>query len=373
MALAALIIATEEEGAEGTSVRSFGLRLFGMPLLEYQARQAAAAGARHIIVYAERVSADLVSALDHLKADGLAVVIVRTAREAADAIHPDELAIIFAGAVQADLSFLKAQCEAREPVIFTRPLVPNLAGQELIDADHAWCGVALLPGELLRNTATLLGDWDLAPTLLRLGVQAGVKRLSLVGEAAHAVSRASAAALLADGNDTSWHKRLSGVLARSLANLPYRVNLLAVLPLIILLGTLALAVMGWIAAALALFVVLAVPAAAIERLTVASLHRSRWLSLYEVGRPFVGRLLILLSAIALKIPPLGWEPIIVGLWTLWLLFMVVKQPAPFQFNETTVSILIFLGLLSPIPIAGLALALGLGLASTLKARFSAQA
>jgi hypothetical protein len=365
VALAALIIAIEDDDAAKEP-----RHLFGMPILEYQARQAAAAGARHIIIHAERVPANLVGALDQLKSDGMTVGLVRTAREAADAVHPDELVLIFSGPVLADMPFLKEQCNAARATIFTRPLVPNVAGQELIDAEHAWAGVALLPGGLLRHTATMLGDWSLAPTLLRLGVQAGVKRLSLTGDFDQKIFIASTAPGLADKTSALWHDRLSRVFARNLSKIPYRPSAIAFLPLILLVLTLALAAISWNIAALILFAVMAIPATAVGLLLDASLNQSRWPTLYEAARPWVGRILFVLASFAAMAAGSGWEALVLALWVTWLLAMAPTQDPPFYFGETTTSALIAGGLLTGFPISGFCLALAHGLLSTLRLRFS---
>ncbi len=368
MALAALIIASDEYGAGKEAIS-----LFGMPVLEFQARQAAAAGARHVIIHAERVPANLVAALDYLKSDGMTVGLVRTAREAADAVHPDELVLIFSGPVQADMPFLKEQCNAGHPIIFTRPLVPNLAGQELIDAEHAWAGVALLPGGLLRHTATMLGDWALAPTLLRLGVQAAVKRLSLTGSFDKKIFAASTASALADKTGASCPDRLSSLVARNLATIPYRPTVMAFLPLALLSVTVALAAIGWMIAALVLFAGITIPAAAIGLLVTASLHQSRWLTFYEAARPWVGRILFVFASFAAMAAGSGWEAPVLALWVTWLLGTAPTQPAPFHFSETTTSALIAGGLSIGYPVSGFCLALAHGLFSTLRMRFSAVA
>ncbi len=365
MALAALIIASDEDGLD----QGF-LTLFGMPLLEFQARQAAAAGALHIIIHAERVPADLVNAMDHLKADGINAGLVRSAREAADAVHPDELVLIFAGPVQAEMAFLKAQCALGQPCILTRPLIPNLAGQELIDADNAWAGIALLPGGTLRHTATMLGDWALAPTVLRLGIQAGVKRLLLTGALTDKVQRASPGLILSDEPGASLSARLIGIAARKMATLRYRVALLALLPLALLAVSAGLVLVGWIGTALGLFVALYIPAAAIGRLAEVAMHRSRWLIFYEAARPWAGRALIIVASTGMMNDVIGWEAPVMALWCVWLLAMAPSRPAPFFADETSATTVVLLGILSPFPAAGIICALVQNLLSTLKARFS---
>jgi hypothetical protein len=53
---------------------------------------------------------------------------------------------------------------------------------ERIDAQSRWAGLALVTGQLLRETAETLRDWDLQSTLLRRAVQAGARQFSVGGE-----------------------------------------------------------------------------------------------------------------------------------------------------------------------------------------------
>ena len=365
MALAALIIAGDGEGSAGAAAP-----IFGMPLLEFQARQAASAGAAHIIIHAERVPATLVQGIDRLRDDGITAVLVRTAREAADAVHPDELVLIISGAVMIDMPFLKKQCATNDPVIVTRPLILNLAGQELIDADHAWAGVALLPGGLLRHTATMLGDWALAPTLLRLAVQASIKRLSLDDVRADSVRPATGVDLLAARADASVEDKVTAFVARKLAALPLRIGLLAAAPLMLMAFTVGFALLGWTITALFLFVLVSVLAEAVGRIATAALHPSRALSLYERVRPWVGRGLILAASLALMAAGSGLEAPVMALWCVWLFTTAPVRPLPWYAGETLSAVVLALGLFSPFPIAGIVIVLLHILAATIKTRFS---
>ena len=84
MALASLIIGCAALD-DGMTPRA-ALPFLGQSLLEYQARQAAAAGARHNVILVERVPAALVAGIDRLKRDGLDVELARTVADAADRI-----------------------------------------------------------------------------------------------------------------------------------------------------------------------------------------------------------------------------------------------------------------------------------------------
>lgn len=175
MALASLIIgcATLDDGITPRAAVPF----LGQSLIEYQARQAAAAGARHIVVLVERVPAALVAGIDRLKRDGLDIELARTVADAADRIHPDEQLLLIGDGVIARQDLLKRAAQSISPALFTVPDSGAALRHERIDAGARWAGFALIDGTMLRKTAAMLGDWDLQSTLLRRIVQAQATRI----------------------------------------------------------------------------------------------------------------------------------------------------------------------------------------------------
>ncbi|MBV8685219.1 MAG: hypothetical protein JOZ90_08360 [Alphaproteobacteria bacterium] len=183
MTLAALIAAYHEADEPGYRLRAT-LPLAGRTVLERQARLAAAAGADPIVVAVERVSPELLAAIDRLRGQGLKVAVARNAREAAEAVHPgDRLLVIADGLVAAD-SHVARLVALGGPTLLTVPDVRVDDRFERIDAQSRWAGLALIDGEMLRRTAEMLRDWDLQSTLLRRAVQSGARQLALRGEPA---------------------------------------------------------------------------------------------------------------------------------------------------------------------------------------------
>jgi len=68
---------------------------------------------------------------------------------------------------------------ATAPAIATWPAASG-RGTERIDAHDTAAGIALYPAALVRDTAASLGEWDLAPTLLRAGLMAGATRVDVM-------------------------------------------------------------------------------------------------------------------------------------------------------------------------------------------------
>lgn len=172
MALACLIVGCEEARGPGGRLRA-ELPFAGASLIDYQARQAAAAGARHIVLLVERMPAALTAAIDRLKRDGVPVEVARSVADAADHIHPEERLLVIGDGVIADNETF-ARIAAAPPLTMLT-LADSAATQhwERIDATRRWAGLALFNGALLRRTVEMLGDWDLQSTLLRRAVQAG--------------------------------------------------------------------------------------------------------------------------------------------------------------------------------------------------------
>jgi hypothetical protein len=181
MSLAAVIAAYHDaEAAEG------GLRatlpLAGRTLVERQARLAASAGAEPILLYVERVPAELLAAVERLRNEGVPVSLARSAVEAAEAIHPDDRLLFMADGFLADEAHVNQLIHAGPNALLA---VPDLGVDdrfERIDAHSRWAGLALLTGQALKQTASMLNDWDLQSTLLRRAVQGGVRQFWVRGE-----------------------------------------------------------------------------------------------------------------------------------------------------------------------------------------------
>jgi hypothetical protein len=178
LSLAALIAAYHEADEPGGGLRAT-LPLAGRSVLERQARLAAAAGAESIVVAVERVPAELLAAIDRLRREGLKIVVARNAREAADAVQPGDRLILVADGLIAAQAHLTRLSALDGYALLTVPDARVDDRYERIDAQSRWAGLALLDGELLRQTSEMLRDWDLQSTLLRRTIQAGARQLSL--------------------------------------------------------------------------------------------------------------------------------------------------------------------------------------------------
>lgn len=183
MTLAALIAAYHEADEPGGELRAT-LPLAGRTVLERQARLAVSAGAELIVVAVERVTARLVEAIDRLRAQGLHVVVARDAGEAAEAVHPTDRLLIVADGLVATDTHIGRLLALGPPALLIVPDVRVDDRYERIDAHSRWAGLALFEGDMLKQTAAMLGEWDLQSTLLRRALQGGARQLALRGEPA---------------------------------------------------------------------------------------------------------------------------------------------------------------------------------------------
>ncbi len=241
-------------------------RLIGVDAIESQLRRARSAGAGHAVIFAERVTNPLLAAIDRLRRDGLSVDLARSVSDAADFIHPDEAILLINPKIVVTGARLESIAHSNASVLLCVHDDPANEQYERIDATARWTGYARLDGRLLRRTAAMVGDWDLASTLMRQAVQEGAARVTLTsaeadrdllsidnGVAAHRSARrlVADAATESAGWGTRW---IVGPIARLSMRVAADLNIeaqwitLAALGFFGLSGATALA--GWVVASL---------------------------------------------------------------------------------------------------------------------------
>jgi len=173
MALGALIGAYQEDDSGG--LRAL-LPLAGQTLIEYQARCLAALGAAPVLVLVDRLPVALNDAFERLRGEGISVVAVSDAAEAASRFEAGTDVILLADGIAPDMSDIgRLGGDDGQTTILTVPDDEAHDGFERIDATHRWAGLARLPATLVGATAAMIGDWDLQSTLLRRAVQSGAR------------------------------------------------------------------------------------------------------------------------------------------------------------------------------------------------------
>jgi hypothetical protein len=172
LALGALIGAYQEDDSGGLTAL---LPLAGRTLIEYQVRCASAAGASPVVVLVERIPQALNQAFDRLRAEGLNAILVSDGSEAATRFEISELVLLIGDGIAPPLDLLLRLEHEHEALVLTVPDDATHEDFERIDSQNRWSGVALIEGRMLGATAAMLGDWDLASTLLRRSLQAGAR------------------------------------------------------------------------------------------------------------------------------------------------------------------------------------------------------
>jgi hypothetical protein len=362
MSLAALIIADEEGFAGGAP--SGDLTLFAMPLVEMQARLAFAAGATHIIINAGQVPATLVTALDRLKADGIETAMTRTPREAADSIHPEERVILMAAHSLPSRSLLSALVTTPGSAIVVAPLKAMTPSRELIDAEHDWAGLALIDGKLIRHTASMLGEWALGSTVLRLAVQANAQRLKVDPEQGLVVDTVVCAEdcrraedSLVQRHDRSISGQAVGWLALAFIRTPVPLPIMSVLPLAMLCAALFSTWAILPKTGLALYAGGSLIARGIRRLADASMIKVPALSLFWKMNIWAGRAIFVLLGVAGMQLGMGWGAVILALWLVWSLWEGTAISKPWKASELGSALILLLFAFADQPVWGLATAL----------------
>ncbi|AUW58461.1 hypothetical protein C1T17_10450 [Sphingobium sp. SCG-1] len=160
----------------GTELRA-GLHFAGHSLVEYQARQAAEAGASHVMILVGAVTQPLSRAVDRLTADGIPVMLVRDMVSLVrEAPRDRDMMLIADGAIIAQKHITAVSAHPGN-VLLAADDSRATAGFERIDGQHRWAGLLRVSPDLLFGTLDMLGDWDLELTLMRAAVQAGGYRI----------------------------------------------------------------------------------------------------------------------------------------------------------------------------------------------------
>ena len=315
----------------------------------------------------DQIPAKLVASFDRLRADGIDIDIARDARDAADRIHPEERLLVLADGIVPDRALVARLAGAREATLMTLPESADAQAFERIDTLDRWAGMALVDGQRLRETVAMLGDWTLAPTLLRSALQSGAVRMrvpdaSVLGKAGNdaealALSRrlVDAAAMVGEGV-FSRHvaaplakRALPAVLARHVP-----LDLIGVLPLVFAATALLLVAMGWTATGAGLFLTAALPHSAGSAMAAMAARASTPLRLFERGRLAVFAAMLAAIGWTQFAGGEGWGSLVLALWTICALFLGTKPRRWFAEAETG-ALILFGAALAGTPLIGIGL------------------
>lgn len=166
MATSALIVLDDE---------ALPTRVLGIDGLEFVGRQLAREGVNHLVVCVDRVPRHLGGVLDRLRHDGVRCSLARSTIELAELFHPDEIIVLLTGTSLGDSETVRELAQAKQPSLLCVS-ESGRSSHERIDATTWWTGLGTISGALIRRVASVPGEWNLASTILRVAVQAGVER-----------------------------------------------------------------------------------------------------------------------------------------------------------------------------------------------------
>ncbi|OYY67119.1 hypothetical protein [Sphingomonas sp. 28-62-11] len=192
--LAGLIFATDD-AHDRPDMLAATLPFGGATLIEFQARLLIGAGAGQLIIVVTRLSPEMVGAVSRMKRRGIAVDVVRSAREAEAKLHPLARVLVVAdGLVTTEPIIALLSGEGSDTLLVTTD-ADALPGLERVGGDAIWAGLARVEAQRIADVAALPRDYDFESTLLRVTAQAGADHLLLPsGDAreGHGVERDSA-------------------------------------------------------------------------------------------------------------------------------------------------------------------------------------
>lgn len=178
MGFAAILSASRSSADTGSGLRA-SLHFAGQTLVEYQARQVARAGADRILILVSVITPALSQAVDRLSADGIPVALTRDMVSIVrDAPRDSDILMVADGAIIAQ-PHVEAIAAAQGNALLVTDDSRASAPFERIDAGQRWAGLARITPDLLFGTLDMIGDWDLALTLVRAAVQKGARRTTV--------------------------------------------------------------------------------------------------------------------------------------------------------------------------------------------------
>lgn len=193
--LAGLLFAmhdAEDRPAILTATLPFG----GVTLIEYQARLLTAAGVSQIVILVARLTPELLGAINRIGRRGIAVDTVRTAREAAEKLHPLARVLMLADGLTTTGEALGALAREGGDALLVAPEEQVAPGYERVGGGMVWAGIARIEARRIAELAAMPRDYDVQSTLVRLASQARAVHVMLPADAVrdgHGIGHAGAA------------------------------------------------------------------------------------------------------------------------------------------------------------------------------------
>ncbi|AKM07360.1 hypothetical protein AM2010_1287 [Pelagerythrobacter marensis] len=155
------------------------LTVAGRSAAAFQIDLALRLGCERIVCFAEGLDEGVLPLLHQAEQAGASFHALGSARALSGLVKAQDDLFVFAEGVVPD-PLVAGELLAERPGIVALPAEPGLeAGFERIDRDHAWAGLARLPGSAVERLAEMPIDVDAVPALLRVGLQSGTRIVPL--------------------------------------------------------------------------------------------------------------------------------------------------------------------------------------------------
>lgn len=361
------------------------LPIAGQTLLEYQVRLARACGGNHIVVLVEQLPAVMLSVFDRLRADGIDVDIAREPRDAADRIHPEEHVLLFAPGFVGSRRLLESLIARATPTLVTVPDQPAYGMFERVDATDRWSGLALLSGQLVRQTAAMIGDWSISSTLMRSALQSEAVRwrleqpedVTIVTDAAQA--QAISTRLVRDFENCDQSPFVD-IVAQPIANMlvPYLlawavpVELVALIPLIFAGMALFSAIIGWFTIGFLIFCFAVVIDRVSDAIMKISVRAEGGVDLFKYAKSIVLYIMLIFLGWSLSRSAGDWVSLLLVGWASSILILraaAIERAPKWYSSVESAGVIVTLALLFGMPIAGLVAVVSHALAGQIVDRF----
>lgn len=174
----AILSAMHSSGEAGEPVRGL-LTIAGRSVAALQLELALRLGCERIVCLAEGLNDDILPLLHRAEQAGAAFHALPGSRALSGLVRAQDELFVFAEGVVPDPLVVGELLGERSGIVSLPADAGVEAGFERIDRDHAWAGVARLPGTAVERLAEMPFEVEAVPALLRVGLQSGTRLVPL--------------------------------------------------------------------------------------------------------------------------------------------------------------------------------------------------
>lgn len=175
----AILSAMHPTGSHGEGPIRGLLAVAGRSAAALQLDLALRLGCERIVCFAEGLDEGILPLLHRAEQGGASFHALASARALSGLVRAQDELFLFAEGVVPDPLAAGEMLGERSGVVALPADAGMEAGFERIDRDHAWAGMARLPGAAVERLAEMPIDVEAIPALLRLGLQSGVRLVPL--------------------------------------------------------------------------------------------------------------------------------------------------------------------------------------------------